>query len=209
MPIFDHNHPKIIKVIFNFPEFASACKKSSFLSNRQLKVVLDGKSSQEYIQLMLEFLKTSFLILHFSLFHFPTFPTSLILYINDLPDNVICNIAIYADDTTLYSKHNQASDLRQQLELAFDLESDLRDTHVDSGRKWLVGFNARKTLLVLFDWSNKTTAIDVQMNWSVLEEKSSLKVLGVTFSSKLDWGSYIISTAKTASKKIGALVHSL
>ena len=40
-------------------------------------------------------------------------PTLYLLYINDLPDNVICNIAIYADDTTLYSKCDQASDLLQ------------------------------------------------------------------------------------------------
>ena len=37
------------------------------------------------------------------------------LYINDLPDDVICDIAIYADDTTFYSKCDQASDLWQQL----------------------------------------------------------------------------------------------
>ena len=43
----------------------------------------------------------------------------------------------------------------------------------------------------------------------VLEEKSSFKMLGLTLSSKLDWGSYIVSLAKTASKKIGALIHSL
>ena len=55
-------------------------------------------------------------------------PTLFLLYINDLPDDVICNIAIYADDTTLYSKCNQAPDLWQQLELASELESDLRDT---------------------------------------------------------------------------------
>ena len=49
-----------------------------------------------------------------------------LLYINDLPDNVICNIAVYADDTTLYTKcdQNGASDLWQQLELASELESD-------------------------------------------------------------------------------------
>ena len=46
------------------------------------------------------------------------------------------------------------------------------------------------------------------MDGSVLEEKSSFKVLELTFSSKLDRGSYIISTAKTASKKIGALIRS-
>ena len=55
-------------------------------------------------------------------------------YINDLPYDVICNIAIYADDTTLYSKCDQASDLWQQLELASELESDLQHT-VDWGKK--------------------------------------------------------------------------
>ena len=63
-------------------------------------------------------------------------PTLFLLYINDLPDDVICDIAIYADDTTLYSKCDQASDRWQQLELASEL---------DWGRKWLVDFNAGKT----------------------------------------------------------------
>ena len=47
------------------------------------------------------------------------------------------------------------------------------------------------------------------MDGSVLQGKLSFKMLGLTFSSKLDWGSYIISIAKTASKKIGALFHSI
>ena len=45
--------------------------------------------------------------------------------VNDLPDDVICDSAIYADDTTLYSKFDRASDLWQQLESASELESDL------------------------------------------------------------------------------------
>ena len=53
------------------------------------------------------------------------------------------DISIYADDTTLYFKCDQASDLWQQLELASELESDLRDT-VDWGKKWVVDFNAGK-----------------------------------------------------------------
>ena len=104
-------------------------------------------------------------------------PTLFLLYINDLPD-VICNIAIYADDTTLYS------DLWQQLELASELESDLRDT-VNWCRKWLVDFNAGKTQLVSFDQCKNTGAIDVKMDGCVLEEKTSFKMLGLTFSSKL------------------------
>ena len=55
-------------------------------------------------------------------------PTLFLLYINDLPDDVILDFVIYVDDTTLYSKCDQASDLWQQLELPSELESDLRDT---------------------------------------------------------------------------------
>ena len=128
-------------------------------------------------------------------------PTLFLLYINYLPNDVIYNIGIYADDTTLYSKSDQASDLWQQLELASKLESDPRDP-VERGRKWLVDFNAGKTQLVLFDRFNNTGANDVKMDGSVLEKKSSFKMLGLTFSSKFDWGSYIISITKTASKKI-------
>ena len=69
------------------------------------------------------------------------------------------------------------------------------------GKKWLGDFNALENQLVSFDWSSNTDSIDVKMDGSVLEEKSSLKMLGLTFSSKLDWGSFIISIAKAASKR--------
>ena len=72
-------------------------------------------------------------------------------------------------------------------------------------KKWLVDLNAGKSQLVSFDRSNNNGSIDVKTDGSVLEEKSSFKMLGLTFSSKLDWGSYI----KTASKKIAALIRSM
>ena len=71
---------------------------SSFLSNRQLQVVLEGKSSQEY--------PVNAGVPQGSILG----PALFLLYINDLPDEVICYIVIYADDTTLYSK---VSDLWQ------------------------------------------------------------------------------------------------
>ena len=169
---------------------------SSFLSNRQLRVVLDEKSSPEY--------PVNAGVPQGSILG----STLYLLYINDLPDDVICDIAIYGDDTTLYSKCDRASDLWQQLELASELESDLRDM-VDWGKKWLVDFNAGKTQLVSLQRSNNNGSNDVKMDGSVLEKKSSFKMLGLTFSSKLDWGSYIICIAKTASKKIGALIRSM
>ena len=89
--------------------------------------------------------------------------------------------------------------------MASKLESDLRDT-LDWDRKWLNDFNAEKNQLVLFDGSNDTDAIDVNMDGPVLEEKISLKMPELTFSSKLDWDSYILSITKTTSKKFGALI---
>ena len=77
------------------------------------------------------------------------------------------------------------------------------------GRKWLVDFIAGKTQQVLFGQSSNTEAIDVKMNGFVFEEKPYFKMLGVTFPHKLDWGSYIISIAKTTSNKIGALICSI
>ena len=124
---------------------------------------------------MLESLKSPFLVLHFFYYTLMTFL---------IPDDVICNIAIYTDDTTLYSKCDQTSDLWQQLEFASEHESDLQDT-ADWGRKWLV-FNAGKTRLLLFDWSNNAGATDAKMNQSLPEKKSYFKMLGPTFSSKLD-----------------------
>ena len=92
-------------------------------------MVLDGKGSQDCV--------VNAGVPHGSILGL----TPFLLYINDLPDNVMCDIAIYADDTTLYSKCDQASDLWQQLELTSELESDLRDT-VDWVKKWLVDFIA-------------------------------------------------------------------
>ena len=92
--------------------------------------------------------------------------------------------------------------------MASELEPDLREI-MGWGRKWLVDLNAGKTQLVSFDLSNNTGAIDVKMDGSVLKEKFSFKMLGLPFSSKLDWGSYMISIAKAASKKSGALIRSV
>ena len=59
--------------------------------------------------------------------------TLFLLSINDLSGDVICNITIHADDTTLYCKCDQASDLWQQVKLASELETGLRDTEAGSG----------------------------------------------------------------------------
>ena len=84
----------------------------SFLTNRRLRVVIDGKSSEEY--------PVNAGVPQGSILG----PTLSLRNINDLPDDAICNIVICVDDTALYTKHDQASDLWQTLELASELRSD-------------------------------------------------------------------------------------
>ena len=64
-------------------------------------------------------------------------------------------------------------------------------------------------ILVSFEPSTNTFAIDVEIDGAVCEETSSCKILGLTFSSRLHWGSYIIPIAKTTSKIIGPLIRSM
>ena len=76
---------------------------SSFISNRRLRVVLDEKFSQEY--------PVNAGVPQDSILG----PTHFLLYINGLPDDVMCDIAIFIDDTIFYSRCDQVSDLWQQL----------------------------------------------------------------------------------------------
>ena len=134
-------------------------------------------------------------------------PTLFLLYSKDLLDNVICNITIYADDTTLYSKCDQASDLTQQLGLASELEYDLVQDILDRYRKRLVNFNARRCFKCSFQCLLTDLITIVLLIWKwmslFLRKDQLLRYWGcLSFSSKLDWGSCIVSLAKTVFKKL-------
>ena len=96
--------------------------------------------------------------------------------------------------------------LRSMLMILLSIPSVIQHLICSNNLNWLLNlnliyeklFSARKTQLVSIDQSNNNSSIDVKMDGSVLEENSSFKMLG-SFSSQLDWGSYIISIAKTAS----------
>ena len=132
-------------------------------------MVLDGKSSQEY--------PVNGGIPRGSLLG----PSLFLLYINGLPDDGIWDIVIYADDTTLYSKYDHASNMWQQLEFTSELESDLQYT-VDWGREQLVDFNGGKTQLISFDRYNNIGGIDLCENgWLFFWEKFIFYDPGVDF----------------------------
>ena len=145
---------------------------SSFLSNWRLRGVLDGKSSQEY--------PVNAWVPQGSILG----PTLFLLYINDLLDYVICDIAIYADDTTLYSKCDQASDLCQRLELASELKSDLRDT-VDWARSGLL-----ISTLWKLSWFRRTGLITLVLLiwiWTCIFSRKSYLLRRLGWPSVLSW----------------------
>ena len=164
--------------------------------------VMDGfewfwiESLHKNIELMLEFFKGLFLILLFSSCILMTFL-------------MILSVILLSMLMILLSILSVIRHLICDNSLNWLLNLNLIYETLDWDKKWLVDFNAGKTQLVSFDPSNNNGSIDVKMDGSVIEEKSSFKMLGLTFSSKLDWGCYIISIAKTASKKIGALIRSM
>ena len=152
------------------------------------------ESLHNNIQLMREFLKAPFLVLHFSYY-------TLMIFLMMLSLILLSMLMILLSILSVIMRLICGNNLNWILNLNLIFET------LDWGKKWLVDFNAGKTQLVSFDWSNSNGSIDVKMDGSVLEEKSSFKMLGLTFSSKLDWGSYIICIGRTASKKIGALFY--
>ena len=148
----------------------------SFLSNRWLRVILDEKSSQEcpviagvpkgFILRLIPFL----------------------LYIVGRHYDVICNIVIYGDDTILYPKSDQTSDLWQQLQLVSELESDLWDT-VPMDKKWLFALMLEK--LSWFCLNCLITLVLLIWKWMslFLRKNHFLRCWGCRPLSKLDCGS--------------------
>ena len=145
---------------------------------------------------MQEFLKALFLVLHFSCYTLIIFLTMLSVILLSMLI-ILLSILSAIGHLICGNNFNWLPNLNMICETLW--------TGVRSG--FLISMLGK--LWFSFNRSNNNGSIDVKMDGSVLEEKSSFKMLGLTFSSKLDWGSYIISISKTASKKIGALVRSM
>jgi len=165
----------------------------SFLSNRKLKVVLDGCSSKTY--------KINAGVPQGSILG----PLLFLIFINDLPDEILSKLVIYADDTTLYSSLERSKEIEwDRLELAADLEYDLR-TITEWGDQWLVSFNSAKTKLLSINKFKHPNLPPISMGGKALPENSEVRLLGLILSDSFTWKNYIESVAKSASMKVGSL----
>ena len=99
-------------------------------------------------QLMLELLRVPFLVLHFSYYTLVTF----LMMLSVISLSLMILLSMQSVIRHLICGNN----------LIWLLNLNLIYETLDSGKKWLVDFNAGKTQLVLFDQSNNTGSIDIK-----------------------------------------------
>ena len=126
------------------------------------------ESLHKNIQVMREFLKAPFLVLHLSYYTLMTFPMMLSVI---LPSMVMMLLSIQIVIGHLICGNN----------LDWLLNLNLIYETVDWSKKWLVDFKAGKAQMVSFDRSNNNCSIDVKMGRSILEEKSCFKMIDLVF----------------------------
>ena len=146
---------------------------------------------------MLEFLKALLLAIHFCYYALMTFQMMLSVILVSVLMILLCPLSLIRH---LICRKNQ--------NWLLNLNLIYKTLWSGAGSGLLI------SMLEKLNWFHLTSlimlsAVDVKIHRSVLEETLSFKRLRLTLSSKLDCSSYFISIAKIASKKMGALIHSI
>ena len=124
-------------------------------------------------------------------------PLLFLIYINDLPDSIRSNIKLFADDTSLYI------DVNDPVQSANVLNQDLHSLKIWADQ-WLVTFNASKTKLMTCSFK-KSRHPDISFDNTILQETTTHKHLGLTFSNNLSWSSHISNIVKSVSPMVDVL----
>ena len=131
-------------------------------------------------------------------------PTLFLLCINDLPDALQSQVALYADDSTILCSLLGRRDA-SRTELCSMLDRDL-DQVLAWNQDWIVTFNDRQTKLISVSRSKDRKYPAVHMGPQVLAYSEDLRILGMDISSDLSWGKYISGIAiKSAAMRVGCM----
>lgn len=128
-------------------------------------------------------------------------PLLFTLYISDLPRSKNTHIALFADDTGIYSSSNQSNVIVKRLNIALKNISDYF-------QKWKIKANVNKTQAIIFPFDNKRKrqpTLNFECNGTTIDRSKSVKYLGVTLDSKLNFGEHITKSHAKASRCFGAV----
>ena len=160
-----------------------------YLANRKQRVVLNGKNSQ-WASISAGVPQGSVLG-----------PLFFLVYINDLVDNIGCDVRMFADDTSLFSTVNEEN------KSADELQSDLEKVRLWAWQ-WRMHFNVDKTEEVVFSHKKfKQTHPPLYLGPEVIATTPEHKHLGVTLDSKLNFESHIREAIIKARRGIGLIKH--
>ena len=126
-------------------------------------------------------------------------PTLFLVYINDLPDVVTCNVSLYADDTLLYQEVNCYEE-----SVEFQKNIDAVQTW---SQKWKMPFNASKCHAIAFNKRSQTPAYklgDADIPWT-----DKTRYLGITLQQDLKFDQHIAQKTSKATKILGAIKYTL
>ncbi|XP_071149550.1 uncharacterized protein [Mytilus edulis] len=145
----------------------------SYLSNRKQKVVISGQSSDTF--------GVNAGVPQGSILG----PLLFLVYINDIVNDIDCNIKLYADDTSLFIV------VEDEYAAASKLNSDI-ETINNWSVQWLVNFNAKKTeAMTVSKKSVKPHHPPLYMNDDMISEVESHKHLGLIFHEDGSWHSHV------------------
>ena len=159
----------------------------SYLFNRKQRVVVEGQSS-EWANINAGVPQESVLG-----------PLLFLIYINDLTDELISNLFIYADDTMLFEVVENAD------VSAANLNDDLkRISHWSS--KWLATMNPSKCRSLVFSLKRvKPLHPSLYLNSTCIEEVDKHIQLGLILQSNMSWRCHIQYIFEKASKRLNIL----
>ena len=157
------------KILINKLEFLGFSKNvilwfKSYLSNRKFKVNFN-KTFSEPGKLLCGFPQGSILG-----------PLLFLLYINDMPQAVKCELCLYADDTCLIFQHNDIKEIEIQLNKNFSL---ICDWFVDN--KLSIHSGEDKTKPILFSSKRnvkKASLLNIQYKDKKIKQYSKVTYLG-------------------------------
>ena len=124
-------------------------------------------------------------------------PILLLIFINDLPENINSTVRLFADDCVLYRKIRSSED-QQILQDALNKLAQWEEA-------WLMKFSVAKcnSLRVTKHPLPRHIIHDYSLHNEVLENVSSAKYLRITVTDDLDWDQHINNITSKATKTLG------
>ncbi|MCG7879157.1 MAG: reverse transcriptase domain-containing protein, partial [Candidatus Thiodiazotropha endolucinida] len=160
---------------------------TSYLSGRRQRVVINGKCSG-WAPVEAGVPQGSILG-----------PLLFLVYINDIVKNISCSIRLFADDTSLYI-------VVEHPDLAARLLNDDLLTISSWADEWLVEFHAQKTMAMTISRKrNPPHHPPLFLNNTMIQETSSHKHLGLTFSDSCNWKIHVKNISEKACTRLNLL----